>query len=628
MHSNNRATVYDELVRRLIPLSFGLLAGLLAIGVGVIVLQGKGQALPAHPAAHTLPASKGSNAHSAFPVRVHARHGHRHRRNRGVGLRGSASTNQGNRSSNRRAFAGAKSANPGGNHSQPARAGHRPGSRSQHTTGDTPGTSSHPATTGHTLQHRSRHTSPGHTRRNHPKRGHTSHGPGHHSSKVHHPARRRGHKKGGSGNSSVPKHRVPPLLFHGRHRPIGDLFGLGSFVVQRYPGLARQALYRAKLTGADWLREEFTGNKMHWGTYRRYRWSIYDRTVRQERRRGFHILGLLDYNNTWDGHPNSYMPHWKMPGLIRDYKHFVFRVVRHYRFSIDYWQIWNEPDLRLFWKPGPSARDYARLLTAAYYTVKRANPRARVVLGGPSGSDPHGFRFISRVVHAGGRFDILSIQPYRDVPDLQLIHEVRRVRRYGKPVWFTEMGWAGERWCMSICGPVDAQANRLARLYLVSAVAGAQRVFWYDFRDDGIGAAFEDHFGLLEHNLASKPAFLAYQLSRFYLNWGHLLGRDVLKPDVFAFRVHNHRHNFVILWNNRLDTYGLDIPWRGRDRARVLDWSGHEVARSHNGQIKVAVRPRTILYIVPSGFEPRLYRPSAAPMRGRVSLPPLPHRLS
>lgn len=389
------------------------------------------------------------------------------------------------------------------------------------------------------------------------------------------------------------------------------MYGLGSYAIQRYPALAGAAIWRAKLTGADWLREEFTADRLHYGPYGPYHWARYDPIVRQERGMGFHILGLLDYSNTWQGyaaHNHAYMPHWLMPRLIREFSAYVYAVARHYRGRINTWQIWNEPDLDIFWRPHPDATDYAHLLRSAYFAVKRANPQATVVLGGPSGADPNGQSFIQQVVAAGGKFDVLSVQPYRDVPDLELLSEVQSLRQYHRPIWFTEMGWAGEWYCRSVCGPEYSQADRLARLYAVAAYAGVQRVFWYDLRDDGTAANFESHFGLLQWNLASKPAYVAYHVSQFYMNRAWFLGVDRLEPQVFAFRFKKKGTSFVVLWNNTLGPYGLHIPWKNSS-ARVLDWGGRQVAASNHGAVNVSVPGRSILYIVPSTLTPRLYHP-------------------
>ncbi len=381
-------------------------------------------------------------------------------------------------------------------------------------------------------------------------------------------------------------------------------------MIQRYPDLSQPAVYRAWRTGVDWVREEFTADRLHRYTRGTYHWARYDRVVYKERHAGFHILGLLDYNNTWDGRDHAYMPHYLMPKLISDFAQYVYAIVRHYRGVIQDWQIWNEPDLHQFWHPYPNPVDYAHLLARAYEAVKQANPNATVVLGGPSGADPHPLTFIHDVAAAGGKFDVVSVQPYEDVPDLRLLSEVRALKAYRKPIWFTEMGWAGETSCENVCGTEGSQADRLARLYVVAAYAGVQRVFWYDLRDDGTGALFEDHFGLLEHDFAAKPAYVAYEVSLYYLNRAWLGGVDVLGPQVFAFQLWNHGHRFVVIWNNQLTSYRLRIPWRDGP-ARVLNWSGQQVGGDYRGVVGLTVYPRSILYIAPDHMVPAIARPGA-----------------
>jgi Glycosyl hydrolase catalytic core len=422
----------------------------------------------------------------------------------------------------------------------------------------------------------------------------------------------------------VPHHLVPPLHFTGKTFPIGDMFGVGSYAATRFPGLTRPALSRARRTGIDWVREELTANRLHLSTNSRYQWWRTDGVINEERHLGFHILGLLDYNNTFGSHPNSFMPHWALSRYIHDFVRYVRAIVTRYRHSIHAWQIWNEPDRNDFWGPKANPRDYARLLAASYRAIKQISPSATVVMGGPAGTDPHPLRFIWQVVHAGGRFDVLSVQPYRDVPDMQLLNEVRGLRGYHKPIWFTEMGWAGDQSCSSTCGFVNSQASRLARLYAVAVLGRVQRVFWYDLRDDGTGPGFEDHFGLLETDLAAKPSYIAIELSHFYLNQAEFLGVDNLESGLFAFELRKHGERYDVLWNNRLDVYGLDIPWAGRAPARVLDWAGNQVANSRGGEVRVVVPPRSILYIVPSSFSSAISSPAAVQIGAyRIHFPPL-----
>jgi hypothetical protein len=265
--------------------------------------------------------------------------------------------------------------------------------------------------------------------------------------------------------------------------------------------------------------------------------------------------------------------------------------------------VWNEPDLRLFWRPYPNASDYVTLLNQAYEAIKRANPNAKVVLGGPSGADHNALGYLQKVVDAGGKFDILSMQPYQPVPGPQLVTQVQTLRNYGKPVWLTEMGWAGESACQNVCGSEYSQGDRLARLYMVAAYAGVGRLFWYDLRDDGTAANFEDHFGLLHHNLAKKPAYSAYRLSLFLLDNARLLGVAKLRPEVYAFEIRNHGKVFDVIWNNDLQSYPLNMTWKGRP-ASVLTWRGFQFTRGTTTAVRMEVRPRSIWYVVPPHFAP------------------------
>ena len=52
------------------------------------------------------------------------------------------------------------------------------------------------------------------------------------------------------------------------------------------------------------------------------------------------------------------------------------------RTPIRRWQIWNEPNFRLFWRPRPSPRGYARLLAISARAIRGVHPGARTVLAG------------------------------------------------------------------------------------------------------------------------------------------------------------------------------------------------------------------------------------------------------
>ena len=116
------------------------------------------------------------------------------------------------------------------------------------------------------------------------------------------------------------------------------------------------------------------------------------------------------------------------------------------RIPIRAWQIWNEPTMTRYWSRQPFAKSYVALLRAAYAAVRRADPRARVVLAGlPNES----WTALDSIYRAGGRghFDAVALHPYTGKPRnvVRLVELARDVmarhRDRRTPVWVTELSW-------------------------------------------------------------------------------------------------------------------------------------------------------------------------------------------
>ena len=360
-----------------------------------------------------------------------------------------------------------------------------------------------------------------------------------------------------SGDRSHVKHlsRSPSFSAHG----VGSVFGVGAFVTQRSEAVARLVVARARVLGASWVREEFTASRLHVGPRKPYQWSSYDRIVNQERAAGLHILGLLDYSNTWRFGNHGVVPHTGLATVSSDFAEYAYAVARHFRGRVHYWQVWNEPDLPVFWRPEPDAADYAKLLTQAYKAIKRADPTDTVVMAGTSGVD---LGFVHRVVASGGRFDVVSVHPYRNIPEPQLIREVASLRSLHRPIWFSEIGWPAGPGC-DLCADEEAQAAYLVRFYTLAAASGVARVFWYDLRDDPHTAESpEAHFGLLRRDLSAKPAFLAYaRLDRILRGATFIRADAVNRGGLYALRFRGSRGPIVVLWNTGTNVQSVRLSW-------------------------------------------------------------------
>ncbi len=168
--------------------------------------------------------------------------------------------------------------------------------------------------------------------------------------------------------------------------------------------------------------------------------------------------------------------------------------------DIKYWQIWNEPNVPLFWYPQPNAAAYVDLLKRSYIAIKQANPQAIVVSGGPTGINPPK-QYLRDMYAAGARnyFDVLALNPYGqpNSPDVYLKNYLTFMKNimesYGDldtPIWITEIGWptASDQF-----GAVTEaqQAEYLRRTYEISqSLDFVKKVFWYRLQDvggDGMG---------------------------------------------------------------------------------------------------------------------------------------------
>jgi xylan 1,4-beta-xylosidase len=100
------------------------------------------------------------------------------------------------------------------------------------------------------------------------------------------------------------------------------------------------------------------------------------------------------------------------PADFAKYAEIVRRIVLHYnqgwadgfRYGLDHWEIWNEPDIKLFWTG--SKEDYFRFYQLCAAAIKSVDPTLKV--GGPASAGP-----LSRVKFTEGFLDFVKTH---DVP--------------------------------------------------------------------------------------------------------------------------------------------------------------------------------------------------------------------
>ncbi len=192
------------------------------------------------------------------------------------------------------------------------------------------------------------------------------------------------------------------------------------------------------------------------------------------------------------------------------------------------WQIWNEPNLRYYWKQ-PFADSYVGLLRAAHTAVKRADPRAKVVLGALTNLAWRSLGQIYRIRGARGLFDIAAVNGFTKTPAHVMLY-LRFVRaamnRSGdsaKPMLATELSWPSASGQTSSRYDFDTtQAGQARNIATLLPLLGEQRAalrlagfYYYTWIGDEVrGAQAFDFAGLLRLHagrVTVKPALGAFR---------------------------------------------------------------------------------------------------------------------
>lgn len=338
-----------------------------------------------------------------------------------------------------------------------------------------------------------------------------------------------------------------------------------------------------------------------------YDFTITDKELAALRAGGLDVSALLTYPPDWARRPGTFVP----VGL-EDIEHleqsewykFVYTVVKRYP-DIQYWEIWNEPDLEIFW--GGTVEDYFHLLRSGYLAVKRANPDAQVIMGGLAyWSDPAFFEQILDLIMADPEalshshyFDISAWHWYGRANDLYdkvvWAREVMADRSLEKPIWVNEMnveltpalvqGNEKIQWTASS----QEQAAFIVQGYSNAKAAGAEKVFVFRLDD----ANMASQWGLVENDKKPRAAYTALQSVAEFLNGATAYART--RSDGITHVIFNKGdgQEIWVVWNERPTTQQLVIPTSLSSLRVGLPDRRIQVVAARDGVIKLTLPPAT-----------------------------------
>ncbi|MDX6688161.1 MAG: polysaccharide biosynthesis protein PslG [Baekduia sp.] len=274
-----------------------------------------------------------------------------------------------------------------------------------------------------------------------------------------------------------------------------------------------------------------------------FQWAATDRKVLAAARHGIDVLGLAVRAPAWanGGSADPFVP----PAKPATFAAYLKALVGRYgpagslwsehpevtRRPVRSWEIWNEPNLKEYFRAQPFAKPYAALLRAAYPAVKGADKGATVLMASMANFSWRDLATLLAVKGPRLRFDAAGAHPFSGRPSnavkiVRLNREVLDHRGYTKvPLWLTELTWSSakgkktpltQNWETTEAG----QAQRLRTVYGLllkqRKTLKLARIFWYTWAtvDNGSKNSF-DYSGLRtalpDGGFTDKPALGAFR---------------------------------------------------------------------------------------------------------------------
>jgi hypothetical protein len=289
------------------------------------------------------------------------------------------------------------------------------------------------------------------------------------------------------------------------------------------------------------------------------------------------------------------------PEYIADFARFTHALATRYAGQVNYWEIWNEPDVA----PNETTDDtgmgcwsdsnlpynggayYGEVVKQVAPAIKAANPNAKVIAGAllynwPDDAKPRAFLNGILTSGAGTSFDMLSFHAYGEwgAGDL-LINKTARIRQvlnsYGmpnKPLIATEIAATCGSTNVASCPPnfeawKQRQANYAARIYAEAIALNLAGAFWYTLVSQSPGFNYSQLIDEQNGTLAPRDSYYAFLNSAKLLRGARYIGPPVQEPPpdqidkVQALLFRKANSTLYVLWVPRIDfpaPYNLTVP--------------------------------------------------------------------
>jgi hypothetical protein len=280
--------------------------------------------------------------------------------------------------------------------------------------------------------------------------------------------------------------------------------------------------------GIGWVRIDFV-----WANVETapgvFDWSVYDALANAAMARGLNVYATLAYTPAWATHGP---PTTGVPDDPATWADFCARAAQRYASSIQYWGLWNEPNLSKFWS-GTSQQYIDDILIPGADAIHGANAAEKV--GGPElahvSSSQWYYWLRDCLNQAAAHLDFVTHHvydsdgnsavtnrltgstPFGGDPALWTIIEpsVKEVLQntgwWGRPFWLTETGWQSAE--VSEATQAAYYTGLLNDWFTgQTGQSWVAQLFFYEIED---APGSPTTWGILHADGSPKPAYVAYQ---------------------------------------------------------------------------------------------------------------------
>ncbi|NOZ21861.1 MAG: hypothetical protein GXP25_12335 [Planctomycetes bacterium] len=318
---------------------------------------------------------------------------------------------------------------------------------------------------------------------------------------------------------------------------------------------------------------------------------------------GDQVLGLLPFpSSDWSSTaPDDFKASSKYrqerervafkPRDMGEFENYVAKTVEHYKDRIQYWEIMNEPLYTTYAVPerfGHTPKDYVEILKHAFQTIRRVDPKAKVI-GGIAGLGAE--RFAKAIIDLGALdyMDFINTHTYpgttmpeRTHEQLVRLNEMMDAKGKRRPMWCTEYGYYADddmpaKPMISWCTFVKSEKLCAAYFTRISALMmgdGHEKLF---FHAGTCARANTLGFGgfLYKYDSVRKVYTTISAMSNIFKADTKTHGKLKAPEGLWGYLFENPRGAFAMVWRVAKAKGALTVK---NDRLKLLDIQGNPIA--------------------------------------------------